>query len=178
MSQIFLHSFSRTQDLWPFFYFCIFEVLIKNSLDSIKIDYEPEPIFEHIKPNQWYLDFASNHEDIKIMIHDFYNPDYVLSNGTRLEVTLSENTAYKKVFRYGHQTPALKIVWLDKDSGLHEKVCKNIKFPNVQVVNAQGGFSELKMIPGGNELLDQFIELKNLKHIRGGWGSSPIDLSK
>lgn len=145
----------------------IFEVLIKISLDSIKIDYESEPIFEHVKPNQWYLDFASNHEDIKIRTHDFYNPDYVLSDGTWLEVTLSENTAYKKVFRYGHQSPALKVVWLDKDSGLHEKVCKNIKFPNAKVVSGQSFFSELNMISGGNELLNRFIELRNLKQIIG-----------
>ena len=51
------------------------------------------------------MSVVSKHDDIKIRTHDFYNPDYILMNGTWLEVTLSENNTYKKLFRYGHQAP-------------------------------------------------------------------------
>ena len=56
-------------------------------------------------------------------------------NGTWLEVTLSENNTYKKLFHYGHQAPLLKILWLDEDTGLHKKVCKNVDFPNAEVIS-------------------------------------------
>ena len=91
----------------------IFSFLIKNMLDILQIPHDSEPIFDHIVPNKWYLDFASKH-DLKIRTHDFYNPDYLLPDGTWLEITLSENTAYQKLFRYGHQAPALKVLWLEK----------------------------------------------------------------
>ncbi len=81
----------------------IFAFLINEMFELLRIPNEPEPIFDHIAPDKWYLDFASKHDDIKIRTHDFYNPDYMLSDGSWLEVTLSENTAYKKLFRYGHK---------------------------------------------------------------------------
>jgi len=48
--------------------------------------------------------------DIKIRTYDFYNPDYITPDGTWLEITLSENTAYKKLFRYGHQAPGVTVL--------------------------------------------------------------------
>lgn len=144
----------------------IFAFLIKNMLDILKIHYDSEPIFDHITPNKWYLDFAAKH-DLKIRTHDYYNPDYLLPDGTWLEITLSENTAYQKLFRYGHQAQALKVLWLEKDTGLHKKVCEGIEFPNAQVISIEKHYSELGKIFGGNALINKFQQLKQLKGIIG-----------
>ncbi len=144
----------------------IFAFLIKNMLDILQIQHDSEPIFDHIAPNKWYLDFASKH-DLKIRTHDFYNPDYITPDGTWLEITLSENTAYQKLFRYGHQAPALKVLWLEKDTGLHKKVCKDVDFPNAEVVSVQEYYSEFDKSSGGRELVNKFQQLKQLKGIIG-----------
>ncbi len=142
----------------------IFAVLIEHMLEALQIQSEPEPIFDHIAPSKWYLDFALAN-DLKIRAHEFYNPDYILSDGTWLEITLSENTAYKKLFRYGHQAPALKVLWLDEDAGLHKNICEGIEFPDALVVNIQEYFPELEKVSGGNDLINKFQQLKNLKGI-------------
>jgi len=151
----------------------IFEVLVKGMLETLKISNKPEPIFDRITHDnnlitmsKWYLDFASKY-DLKIRTHDFYNPDYVLTDGAWLEITLSENTAYKKLFRYGHQAPLLKVLWLDEDTGLHKKVCENIEFPNAQVISIKSYFLELGDVDGGKNLINKFIELEKLKGIIG-----------
>jgi len=144
----------------------IFAVLIKKMLDALQIPHDSEPIFNHISSDKFYLDFASKHE-LKIQTHEFYNPDYLLPDGTWVEITLSENTAYKKLFRYGHQTPLLKVLWLDEDVGLHKKVCENIEFPNVQVINIKKYFSDLGKISDGNNLINKFLQLKQLKGLIG-----------
>ena len=144
----------------------IFAFLIKNMLDILQISYDTEPIFDHIAPNKWYLYFASQY-DLKIRAHDFYNPDYILINGTWLEITLSENTAYQKLFRYGHQAPMLKAIWLDQDTGLHKKICEAIEFPNAQVISIEKYYSKLEKYSGGNALINKFEQLKSLKEIIG-----------
>jgi len=143
----------------------IFAVLINDMLKILKTQNESEPIFDHITPNKWYQDFVSKHDDIKIRTHKFYNPDYILQDGTWLEITLSENTAYKKLFRYGHQAPLLKVLWIDEDIGLHKKICESVEFPNAKVINIQKYFSKLEKLPGGYELINQFGALKKIKGI-------------
>ncbi|MFN2436750.1 MAG: hypothetical protein ABR513_06640 [Desulfotignum sp.] len=145
----------------------IFAELVKNMLDILQIPSKPEPIFDHIEPNKWYLDFSLKYDDIKIRTHEFYNPDYLFNDGTWLEVTLSENTAYKKLFRYGHQAPLLNVLWLDEDKGLHKKVCKNVEFPNAKVLNIKEYFSKLRKTTQGKDLIKRFQKLKNLKGIIG-----------
>jgi len=145
----------------------IFEVLVREALDLLRINYKPEPVFEHIEPAPWYVELSSKHEDLKQRTHDFYNPDYLLPDGSWLEVTLSENTAYQKLFRYGHQAPFLKVVWIDEDSGFHKTIFKDVEFPNAEVQNIQYWFPELLSLSKGKELVDRFFELKNLKHIIG-----------
>jgi hypothetical protein len=145
----------------------IFAELVKNMLDILQIPNKSEPIFDHIEPNKWYLDFALKYDDIKIRTHEFYNPDYLFYDGTWLEVTLSENTAYKKLFRYGHQAPLLNVLWLDEDKGLHKKVCKNDKFPNAKVANVKEYFSKLRKTTRGENMINKFQKLKNLKGIIG-----------
>lgn len=145
----------------------IFEVLVKKALDHLGINYKSEPVFEHVKPDPWYVTLSAKHGDLKLRTHDFYNPDYLLPDGSWLEVTLSENTAYKKLFRYGHQAPFLKIVWIDEDTGLHKTIFQDVEFPNAKVQNIQDWFPELLSLSNGKELVDLFIKLKNLKHIIG-----------
>ena len=118
------------------------------------------------KHGQIILDLASK-RDLKIRTHDFYNPDYLLPDGTWLEITLSENTAYQKLFRYGHQAPAFKVLWLEKDTGLHKKVCKDVDFPNAEVVSVQEYYPEFDEGSGGCELVNKFHQLKRLKGIIG-----------
>jgi hypothetical protein len=141
--------------------------VVKDMLKILQIPYETEPTFDHITPNRWYLDFASKHDDIKIRTHDFYNPDFFLSDGTWLEITLSENTAYKKLFRYGHQAQSLKVVWLDEDTGLHKKICESVEFLYAQVISIQKCFAKLKKLSKGKDLIKKFLELKKFKRIIG-----------
>lgn len=145
----------------------IFEVLVKRSLDLLGQSYEPEPIFEHMEPDPWYVDLSNRHEDLKLKTTDFYNPDYLLPDGSWLEITLSENTAYKKLFRYGHQAPSLKVVWIDEDTGLHKTIFQDVEFPNASVQNIQAWFPKLLSLSNGKELVDHFIELKRIKNIIG-----------
>lgn len=145
----------------------IFEVLVKKALNRLEINYLPEPVFEHVEPAPWYVAHSSKHEDLKLRTHDFYNPDYLLPDGSWLEVTLSENTAYKKLFRYGHQAPFLNVVWIDEDTGLHKTIFQDVEFPNAEVQNIQNWFPELLSLSNGKGLVDHFGELKNLKHIIG-----------
>ena len=125
-------------------------------LKALQIPHDSEPIFDHITQNEWYLDFASKH-NLKIKTHDFYNPDFILADGTWLEITLSENTAYKKLFRYGHQAPLLKVLWLDEDSGLHKKVGEGFEFFNAEVISVQKYFSEFEKASGGKDLINKVL---------------------
>jgi hypothetical protein len=85
-------------------------ISLTEKLQIISVGFSAEPIFEHVSPNPWYVDFALKH-DIKLRLHPFYNPDFFLENGAWLEATLSENSAYKKIFRYGHQAEELLVLW-------------------------------------------------------------------
>jgi hypothetical protein len=142
----------------------IFHALVEEMLKLLMIPFEPEPVFDHIEMNPWYLAFATKH-NLKLRIHGFYNPDYILEDGTWLEISLSENTAYEKLFRYGHQAPHLRLIWLDEDDGLHKSICKEIKFPNVEVVSVKDYYSQLSEAVDGNALIDNFERLKKLKSI-------------
>ena len=71
------------------------------------------------------------------------------------------------MFRYGHQAPLLKVIWIDDDTGLHKKVCKNIEFPNAQVISIKSYFLELGNIDDGKDLINKFGELEKLKGIIG-----------
>lgn len=142
----------------------IFAILVGHMLKALQIKSEPEPIFDHITPRKWYFDFALAN-NLKIRTYAFYNPDYMLSDGTWLEITLSENTAYKKLLQYGHQAPALNVFWLDEDTGLHKNLCEDIEFPNALVINTQDYFPELEKVYQGNDLINKFQQLKELKGI-------------
>ena len=145
----------------------IFEELVKEALDLLGINYKPEPVFEHVKPDPWYVTLSAKHKDLKLRTHDFYNPDYLLPDGSWIEVTLSENTAFQKLFRYGHQAPFLKVVWIDEDTGLHKTIFQDFEFPNAEVQNIQDWFPDLLSVSNGKELVDRFEELKKLKHVIG-----------
>jgi len=110
----------------------IFSVLVGQSFDLIGIPYMHEPIFDHLPVSAWYREFSEKHK-LKLSVNSFYNPDFLFSDGCWVEVTLSENTAYKKIFRYAHQASKLIVIWLDSDDGLHKQVCEGEKFNNVKV---------------------------------------------
>ncbi len=137
--------------------------LVEEMLHVLGISYRPEPIFDHMPPNLWYVQFAQKH-DLKLRTNSFYNPDFILKDGAWLEVTLSENSAYKKLFRYGHQAEELIVVCLDEDQGLHKSVCQRVAFPNARVERVQRFYDELR-VNGGEELVRKLDMLKELKGI-------------
>ncbi len=94
----------------------IFSALVLDLFKMLSISYKQEPVFKCVEPHGWYVRFAEGN-GIKLRTHDFYNPDFILEDGTWVEITLSENTAYKKLFRYGYQADKLLVFWLDNDSG-------------------------------------------------------------
>ncbi len=140
----------------------ILSVLAIDLFDKLQIPFRPEPIFHHVEPNPWYREFAQLH-GIKLRTHEIYNPDMFLENGTWVEVTLSENTAYKKLFRYGHQTDNLLIYWLDRDHGFHKEQCHTVDFPNAEVRSIECHAPQQKKVPGGQGLIERFDLLKRLK---------------
>jgi hypothetical protein len=142
----------------------IFAVLMKTLLEALQISFEAEPVFDHLAPDPWYVEFASKH-GLKLREHPFYNPDFLLEDGTWVEATLSANTAYKKLFRFGHQSCRLKVVWLDEDEGLHKRVCKNVVFPNAVVTNVDQFYPRLADCPGGEEVVEKLERLRELKGI-------------
>ncbi len=139
--------------------------LVNNMLDCICLRYEQEPLFDHKAPIEWYNNYSDRIDDIKLRIHDFYNPDYILDDGSWVEVTLSENTAYKKLFRYGHQADFLIVIWIDPDDGLHKQVCQNIQFPNAELVNIEHYYAQLQQSSSGLEIIKKFEQLKKLKGV-------------
>lgn len=142
----------------------LFRVLIEQLLQILEIPFRAEPIFDHISPHPWYREFAQTHE-LKLRTDSFYNPDFFLEDGTWLEVTLSENSAYKKVFRYGHQANELLVLWLDVDEGFHKTVCHGVAFPNAKVGSVERLHDDLAGRAGGVELVRKFETLKGLKGI-------------
>ena len=139
----------------------ILSTLVLELFKIIRIPFKPEPIFYGIKPNEWYINFAKKH-NIKLRTHDFYNPDLFLEDGTWIEITLSENTAYKKLFRYGHQADKLTIFWLDNDNGFHKEKCRSICFPNAEIKNIDCFNSQLKKSAAGLEIMNKLKVLKKL----------------
>jgi len=140
----------------------IFAHLIAEALMLLEIPCRREPAFEHRDPDPWYVDFAGKN-GLKLRTHRLYNPDFVLEDGSWLEATLSENSAYKKLFRHGHQAPQLIVVRLDEDTGLHKDVCQSTDFPNARVRNVAMSYSRLAGCSGGESLIARFELLKSLK---------------
>jgi len=142
----------------------IFARLIVETWRLLGVSYRVEPVFEHRDPNLWYVAFAADN-GIKLRTHAFYNPDFVLDDGTWVEATLSENTAYAKLFRHGHQAPRLTVVWLDEDAGLHKTVCARVLFPNAEVVNMASFYPRVRACEGGEILIAKLELLKTLKGV-------------
>jgi hypothetical protein len=140
----------------------ILSALSLDIFDKLQIPYKSEPIFYHVQPNQWYKEFAKRH-GLKLRTHDFYNPDLFLETGAWVEVTLSENTAYQKLFRYGHQANKLIVYWLDVDEGFHKEKCQHIRFPNAEVNSIECFATRLRKMPSGQDLIERLKLLKNLK---------------
>ena len=98
-------------------------------------------------------------------VYSEYNPDFCLEDGSWLEATLSENTAYKKLFKHGHQAKKLTVLWLDKDTGRHSEVCKKVAFPNASVQHVLSFYSNLSKSAQGTQLLEHFSRLEQLGRI-------------
>jgi hypothetical protein len=140
----------------------IFSHLIAEALMLLEIPCQCEPVFEHRDPDPWYVDFAEKN-GLKLRTHRLYNPDFVLEDGSWLEATLSENSAYKKLFLHGHQAPRLSVIWLDKDTGLHKDVCQCTDFPNARVKDVAVFYSRLARCTGGESLIAGYELLRSLK---------------
>jgi hypothetical protein len=142
----------------------IFSHLVRHVLTCIGLQYQVEPVFNHKTPHFWYVDFALDN-GIVLRTHDFYNPDFILDDGSWVEITLSENTAYKKLFVHGHQADFLKVVWIDRDDGMHRRLCQNVKFPNAEVVSIDSYYKELCESDEGKCLVEKIERLRSLQRI-------------
>ena len=140
----------------------ILSALVLKIFDIIGVQYKAEPIFTEIDSSPFYKVFAMNN-DIKLRTHQFYNPDILLEDGTWIEITLSENTAYKKLFRYGHQADSLLVLWLDEDDGYHKEMCKSVEFPNAEVVCVDSLYKQIDNSQEGRKLIEQMMLLKKMK---------------
>ncbi len=138
-------------------------MLLRQCFDVLDIGYTSEPVFSGVSPAAWYQDFATKH-GLKLRIDQTYNPDFLLQDGTWVEGTLSENTAFKKVMRHGHQTSQLRVVWLDPDDGLYKQICKDVTFPNAEVCSVSWYYSRLDRTTNGREIVNKLELLKVLKH--------------
>lgn len=136
---------------------------MKEILHTLGIRYRAEPVFEPIPPDPWYVQYSQDHR-LKLIMDPFYNPDFYLEDGAWLEVTLSENTAYKKLLKYGHQTNRLIVLWLDVDQGLHKSVCEGVVFFNAKVERVDSFYDQLKLM-GEEDLIRKFEMLKGIKGI-------------
>ena len=123
-----------------------------------------EPVFAQKAPIPLYAEFAAKHR-IKLRTHPFYNPDILFDDGSWVEATVSENEAYKKLFRYGHQATGLTVIWLDEDEGMHKSICQGVKFPNAEVVGVDSFYAQLKERQQGRELIERFECLKGVKGV-------------
>ena len=142
----------------------IFARLLVETWGRLGISYRAEPVFEHRSPGPWYVALAAAN-GIKLRTHAFYNPDFVIDDGTWVEATLSENTAYTKLFRHGHQASRLTVIWLDENAGFHKSVCAGVSFPNAEVVNVASFYPRVCACEGGEELIAKFELLKTLKGV-------------
>ncbi len=142
----------------------IFHVLIEDMLKLLAIPFAPEPVFDHVEINPWYIDFVGKH-NLKLHTHGFYNPDFLLEDGTWFEISLSEKKAYQKLFRYGHQAPQLRLIWLDEDDGLHKSLCQGIKLPNAEVISVESYYAKLDEQIEGKMLIEKLEKLKKLKGV-------------
>jgi hypothetical protein len=141
----------------------IFAALIRRCFDELAIGYKSEPVFPHLPPTEWYAAFAARHE-LKLATHNYYNPDFLLDDGSWAEVTLSENTAYKKLFQYGHQAPRLLVIWLDTDDGLHRELCNEVEFPNAIVRPVDWYYPQLDRTANGQDVVQKLETLRGLKY--------------
>ena len=139
----------------------IFHALVKEMFHALEMANRPEPVFEPIPPKPWYVQFSQDHQ-LKLRIDPFYNPDFILEDGSWIEVTLSENTAYRKLLKYGHQADRLIVLWLDVDYGLHKDICRGVAFPNAEVKRIDGYYDQLEE-NGKGDLVRRFEMLKELK---------------
>lgn len=140
----------------------IFAHLITEVFRLLEIPCQPEPIFDLCDPNPWYVEFADKNK-LKLRTHSYYNPDFFFDDGTWVEVTLSENCAYQKLFRYGHQAPRLTVIWLGEDTGLHKEVCERVVFPNAEVKDVASFYPQLAQCADGEGLIGRLRLLKTLK---------------
>ena len=140
----------------------ILAVLAERCFDVLGLRYRKEPLFEHAPPARWYVDFARL-SGIKLRMDSRYNPDYLLDGGRWIEVTLSQNSAYKRLFRYGHQAPRLLVLWLDTDDGLHRRLCETVRFPNATVRSIEHYSSRLQRTPKGQRVAESLQRLKQLR---------------
>jgi hypothetical protein len=140
----------------------IFATLIQHCLEVLGIGYVREPVFAPVPASTWYIEFAARH-GLKLRMDHNYNPDFLLEDGTWVEATLSENTAFKKLFRHGHQAPRLLVVWLDRDDGGHKRLCEEVEFPNASTRPVDWYYPQLEQTAKGRDVVEKLELLRNMK---------------
>lgn len=107
-------------------------LLIRDNIPfKSEVSFKPKPI-----PTK-FIEIAKNHGENLKTRKKSYIIDFLIKNDIWLEVTLNEQEAHKKTFKYAHQCKQLIVLYLEKSSFVHRK---NV-FPNAKIMLVDEYFS-------------------------------------
>ena len=115
----------------------IFENLVELLLIYDNIPFESEVSFKPKPVPTKFIEIARNHGENLKTRKKSYIIDFLINNDIWLEVTLNEQEAHKKTFKYAHQCKQLIVLYLEKSSFVHRK---NV-FPNAKIMLVDEYFS-------------------------------------
>ena len=99
----------------------IFENLVELLLIRDHIPFESEIYFKPKPISTKFIEIARNHGENLKTRKKSYIIDFLIKNDIWLEVTLNENIAHKKTFKYAHQCKQLIVLYLEKSSFVYKK---------------------------------------------------------
>jgi CspA family cold shock protein len=121
----------------------IFSELIKKMFVFDKFSFEREVEFEPKLINKRYQQLAATKGRKCNRNKNKYIIDFLIDNRKWIEVTLNEDTAHKKTFKYAHQCDELIVIFLEPSDHIYYFN----PFPNAKVI-----------------ILEKFFSNKTIKH--------------
>ena len=115
----------------------IFAYLVELLLIYDNIPFESEVSFKPKPIPTKFIEIARNHGENLKTRKKSYIIDFLINNDIWLEVTLNEQEAHKKTFKYAHQCKQLIVLYSEKSSFVHRK---NV-FPNAKIMLVDEYFS-------------------------------------
>ena len=133
----------------------LFQELVKKLLvyDGFtfqhEVTFDPKPIDSDFKKKAISIDESIN------VNQKGYTIDFVLGNGTWIEVTLNIHTAHEKPLKYAHQCEKLVVLYIDKTT---KRRVGNV-FNNVKIISVFKFFSK-KAIRNYRREISKLVEYK------------------